>query len=38
MNENILDTKYSTEDDKLIVTRSQDVQAILDACNLWVPS
>tara|TARA_R100000935_G_C2838565_1_gene169649 strand:- start:140 stop:424 length:285 start_codon:yes stop_codon:yes gene_type:complete len=30
MNENILDTKYSTEDDKLIVTRSQDVQAILD--------
>lgn len=30
MSDNILNTKWSTEDNKVIVTRSQDVQAILD--------
>ena len=30
MSQNVLDTSYHTEDDKLIVRRSQDVQRILD--------
>tara|TARA_R100001509_G_C4826827_1_gene201831 strand:+ start:665 stop:949 length:285 start_codon:yes stop_codon:yes gene_type:complete len=30
MSQNVLDTSYHTEDDKLIIRRSQDVQRILD--------
>ena len=30
MNQNVLNTTYHTEDDKLIVQRSQDVQSVLD--------
>ena len=30
MSQNVLNTTYHTEDDKLIVQRSQDVQSVLD--------
>ena len=30
MSQNVIDTSYHTEDDKLIIRRSQDVQRILD--------
>ena len=30
MSQNVLNTSYHTEDDKLVIRRSQDVQRILD--------